>query len=85
VDPIEIGQIWAEHYPNRRTDRGSRQVCRLICYLLRELARSDIGGGNSLARLARVLGAAGIPMEQFDVCEAEAVRSSAGRTAGILL
>jgi hypothetical protein len=34
----EIGQIWSEHYPNRQSDRVSRQMCTLICSLLRHLA-----------------------------------------------
>jgi hypothetical protein len=70
MENSEIGQIWAEHYPRHRDDRVASQVCRLICLLIRQMAKSDVGGGNLVVRLARVLGAAGIPIEQFDEVEA---------------
>jgi hypothetical protein len=75
MEPREVGRIWAEHYPNHRNDHVSGQICALICSLVRELARLEIGSGNLTMRVAKVLGAAGIPIEQFDDCEAEVKKS----------
>jgi len=41
-----------------------------ICSLLRELATLEVDGDYE-TRLARVLGSAGIPMDEFRECDAE--------------
>ncbi len=71
----EMGLMWTKHYLKHRSHPDSHQICRVICSLVRAEARLEIGGGNLTMRLAKVLGAAGIPMEQFDECEAEAKQS----------
>ena len=71
MEPEKIGQIWAAHYSDRGSDPGSGQICSLICLMLRQRAVLEIEAGNFAVRLARALAAAGIPIEQFDACEAE--------------
>jgi hypothetical protein len=70
IEPEKVGQIWAEHYPSRGIDLISNQICSLICLVLRQRAVLE-AGGNIAASLARVIRAAGIPLEQFSEYEAE--------------
>ena len=65
----EIGQIWGEHYPNRHSDHVSRQMSMLVCSLVRQLARIEIGCGNPTMRLNKILESACIPIEQFEEYE----------------
>ena len=74
MEPKEMGQIWMKHYPNHRNDQASHQICESICSLLRNLANLEVDG-NFTTRLARVLSATRIPMEQFEEYEAGAMRS----------
>lgn len=71
IEPEKVGQIWAEHYPSRCVDHVSNQICSLICLVLRQRAVLETVSGNIAASLALVIGAAGIPLEQFSECDAE--------------
>ena len=70
MEPRDMGQIWAKHYYKCRSNPDSRQICRLICSLVR--AEASLKIGNLWARLAGILDEASIPIEQFDECEADA-------------
>jgi hypothetical protein len=65
----EVGRIWKRHYPHR-DEQASHDICVSICSLLRELATLEVDGDYE-TRLARVLGSAGIPMDEFKECDAE--------------
>ena len=64
-----MGQIWAKHYSKHHSNPDSHHICMLICCLVR--AEATMGFGMLAAKIARILGEAGIPIEQFDECEAE--------------
>ena len=82
MKPAEIGRLWAEHYPNRHSDHVSGQMCTLICSLLRELARREIGCASPTMRLNKILDSARIPIEQLEECEEE-VNSATALSANL--
>jgi hypothetical protein len=68
MEPTEMGQMWAKHYHKRHINPDSRNICNLICSLVRAEAILKIG--NREAVIA-ILDKTGMPLEQFDACEAE--------------
>jgi hypothetical protein len=70
MEPTEMGQMWVKHYHQRRSNEHSHYICTLICSLVR--AEANLKIGNRKAIIAGMLDEAGIPIEQFEDCEAEA-------------
>jgi hypothetical protein len=68
MEPGEMGRIWAAHYYKHHSNVDSHRICTSICSLIRAQASTNV---NLKATLARILGEAGISMEQFEECEAE--------------
>jgi hypothetical protein len=64
----EIGRIWAEYYPKSGDNRDARQICGMICRLIRAETRRGFVITRS-GRLQRVLDACGIPKADFDEVE----------------
>jgi hypothetical protein len=65
----EMGQMWDRNYHQRHINLDSLHICKLICSLVRAEAALKIG--NLRGKLAEILDEAGIPIAQFDECEAE--------------
>ena len=64
----EIGRIWAEYYPKSGDNRDARQICGMICRLIRAETRRGFVITRS-SRLQRVLEACGVPKADFDEVE----------------
>ena len=64
----EIGRVWAEYYPKSGDNRDARQICGMICRLVREKTRFVICIGRD-GRLQRVLDGFGISKADFDEVE----------------
>ena len=65
----EIGQMWNRNFHQRHSNPSSLNICKLICSLVRTEAALKIG--NLREKLAEILDEAGIPVAQFDECDAE--------------
>ena len=65
----KMGQIWTKHYGKHHSNPDSQQICMLICSFVRSEATQNVG--NLRGKLAKILDDAGIPIVQFDECDAE--------------
>lgn len=68
MDDKEIGQVWAEYYPQSVDNREALQICRMICRLIHEKTRLAFSISRS-GRIQRVLDACGIAKADFDEVE----------------
>jgi hypothetical protein len=68
MDDNEIGRIWAEYYPKSGDNRDARQICGMICRLIRAETRRGFVITRS-GRLQRVLDGCGISKADFDEVE----------------
>jgi hypothetical protein len=64
----EIGRVWAEYYPKSGDNREARQICGIICRLIRAETRLGFVISRS-GRLQRVLDGCGIAKADFDEVE----------------
>jgi hypothetical protein len=67
----EIGQLWAHHYPIRKDNGISSNICRNITYIVRgraTWARQDL---NLADRLDEILSSVRIPKDEFYQFEKE--------------
>ena len=71
MNDAEVGELWEKNYPNRLSDPTARQVCRLICHLIRAVAQNDPGSSTSLQKVRKVLASMNIPEQQYDQVIAE--------------
>jgi len=62
----EMAQAWAKHYPNRRADKVSEHVCRLICLCIGYRVSGEISDGDTASRLERALTSMRIQKKEFD-------------------
>ena len=62
----DIAQAWGKHYPEHRADKVSEHVCRLICLCIDYRVIGEISGGDTAARLDRVLANMQIQKKEFD-------------------
>ena len=62
----EMAQAWAKHYPNHHEEKVSEHVCRLICLCIDYRVIGEISGGDTTARLDRVLANMRIQKKEFD-------------------
>jgi len=68
MDDREIGRVWAEYYPKSGGNRDARQICGIICRLIRAETKLGFVIIRS-GRLQRVLDACGISKVDFDEVE----------------
>jgi hypothetical protein len=68
MDDNEIGRIWAEYYPKSGDNGDARQICGMICRLIRAETRRGFVITRS-GGLQRVLDGCGISKADFDEVE----------------
>src|SRR5947207_784725 len=64
IKDTDIGRLWSIHYPNRKSDSGSRMFCLSIAHAIRNVAQ-NIPCGGITERLRNALKCLRVPEEEF--------------------
>ena len=65
IEDRDIGPLWAEHYPKGKDDVCSRILCRILCLMIENKAARNLGDGDLMVAIHRLLAVFGIAEAQF--------------------
>jgi hypothetical protein len=71
IEDRDIGPLWAEHYPKGKDHARSRTLCRILCLMIENKAARNLGDGDLMVAIHRLLAGFGIAEDQFYEVEKE--------------
>ena len=71
IEDRDIGPLWAEHYPKGKDHARSRTLCRILCLMIENKAARNLGDGDLMVAIHRMLAGFGIAEDQFYEVEKE--------------